>query len=281
VPFVGTAFTGILISMASGGVLHLRYTGPAAYFVCLGMDGNTSIQGPNGITLMLPGQVEVRPACSSLIFRSSLGARGIAYLVPQEKLRLKAAFPGARRPTPSGQPFAIRLDAKDGSLAAKLLRDCLAGVAAQIAGGQTRLRTERAGALIAVLLREALAEKQRGWEKLENNPIPWYVAAVEQQLQNRLPDPLSVTDLARAVGVSPRTLHDGFRKHRRASPMRMLREQRMQMVRKELTEPDDTTNVTDTALKWGFNHLGRFSAYYLAQFGEKPSETLRVSRARG
>jgi len=52
----------------------------------------------------------------------------------------------------------------------------------------------------------------------------------------------------------------------------------MTAAREELTRPGPTTTVTDVALKWGFNHLGRFSGFYTRQFGEAPSETLRVAR---
>jgi AraC-like DNA-binding protein len=52
----------------------------------------------------------------------------------------------------------------------------------------------------------------------------------------------------------------------------------MTAAREELASPGATTTVTDVALKWGFNHLGRFSGFYVRQFGEAPSETLRVAR---
>jgi AraC-like DNA-binding protein len=34
-------------------------------------------------------------------------------------------------------------------------------------------------------------------------------------------------------------------------------------------------SVTDIALRWGFNHLGRFSQLYRERYGEKPLATLR------
>ncbi|MFP5477787.1 MAG: helix-turn-helix domain-containing protein, partial [Gammaproteobacteria bacterium] len=36
-----------------------------------------------------------------------------------------------------------------------------------------------------------------------------------------------------------------------------------------------STHVAGVALRWGFGHLGRFSADYRARFGEYPSETVR------
>jgi transcriptional regulator GlxA family with amidase domain len=61
--------------------------------------------------------------------------------------------------------------------------------------------------------------------------------------------------------------------------MHYCRELRVAAVRQELLHPNAQTSVTDTALKWGFNHLGRFSSYYAQRFGQLPSETLSVARA--
>lgn len=277
-PVVSKGFASVLADMAAGAVLHLQHLPSPGYVLYLGMEGTTRVQGASGVTLVLPGQMELRPAAAPLTIHSSLGARGIAVLIPQQKLRIKRLVPGARRSNPSPQAHPINLKPEDGLLSAKLLRDWLAGVAAQVAGGQGSGHIERAGELIAAMLKAAVSEKLMVEERVVSSSIPWYVAAAERQLLDKLSEPVSVVDLARTTGVSPRTLHDGFRKHRGASPMKMLRVQRMQMARKELTEPQGNTSVTDTALKWGFNHLGRFSAYYLAQFGEKPSETLRLSR---
>ena len=40
--------------------------------------------------------------------------------------------------------------------------------------------------------------------------------------------------------------------------------------------------MTQIAMTWGFNHLGRFATDYRDRFGETPSETYRRGRnARG
>jgi len=57
--------------------------------------------------------------------------------------------------------------------------------------------------------------------------------------------------------------------------MRHLMEVRMARVRDELSEgrlPGET--VRDVALRWGFSHLGHFSARYRQRYGELPSQTL-------
>jgi len=275
-PLVQSELVYFLADLAAGGVFQVRHLNPSAHLLYLGLEGNASVQG----SLILPGHIQVRSTGTPLAIRSRLGARGIAVLIEKEKIRIGRSVARGRHCGSSLDVIPISLAPGNGSLPTRLLRDCLADIAFQLAGGQDPRQLERAGVLMRILLKEAVAEEVSSGGTMKGGSIPWYVAAAEQELLRRASDPLSVTDLARTTGVSPRTLHDGFRKHRGVSPMKMLRMKRMQMVRKELTKPDDSTNVTDAALKWGFNHLGRFSAYYVAQFGERPSETLRLSRTR-
>jgi transcriptional regulator GlxA family with amidase domain len=92
-------------------------------------------------------------------------------------------------------------------------------------------------------------------------------------------DPISVGDLARAVGVSVRTLCRGFQHLRGYGPTEAVRRARLLRVRHDLLTAGDRDRVTDVAMRWGFCHLGRFSGVYAAHFGELPSETRRRSMA--
>jgi AraC-like DNA-binding protein len=83
-------------------------------------------------------------------------------------------------------------------------------------------------------------------------------------------------DLAREIGVSVRTLHDTMQRYRGMSLHRYLRLRRLWLVRKQLLA--GTHSVKASALAFGFWHLGDFSKYYRAQFGELPSETAARSR---
>ncbi|MFN8223998.1 MAG: AraC family transcriptional regulator [Gaiellales bacterium] len=85
--------------------------------------------------------------------------------------------------------------------------------------------------------------------------------------------PIGVAELAAAAGVSIRSLQLGFRKTTGAGPASFLRALRLDRVRRELVEGELT--VTEAATRWGFSHLGRFSAEYRDRFGELPSATLR------
>lgn len=107
-------------------------------------------------------------------------------------------------------------------------------------------------------------------------PLPYYVKRVEEYIAAHADEAIVLDDLVRVSGVSGATLSSAFRRHRRMTPMAFVREVRLTRCRAALQAgTPDETQVTDIALKWGFTHLGRFSQYYFARFGELPSDTLR------
>lgn len=86
----------------------------------------------------------------------------------------------------------------------------------------------------------------------------------------------TMTELARAAGVSIRSLQVGFQQYMGMSPTEYLRDLRLQHVRADLLDPANrTSSVADIAYRWGFNHLGRFAQMYRKRFGELPSATHR------
>ncbi|GJH22501.1 AraC family transcriptional regulator [Caballeronia novacaledonica] len=93
-------------------------------------------------------------------------------------------------------------------------------------------------------------------------------------IDSRLCAPISLEDLARAAGVSVRTLNMLCHRHHGLPPMELLRNLRLDAVRARLLT-DASASITETALAFGFGHLGRFSAYYAARFHELPRDTQR------
>jgi len=103
-----------------------------------------------------------------------------------------------------------------------------------------------------------------------------FLERVEEYIAEHCAEPLTLADLAAVAGVSGRTLLAGFRRHHGISPMRLLKTSRLDRARSELlTANPDNVSVTAVALKWGFQHLGRFSVEYKRRFGESPSTTLQ------
>ncbi|HSV36697.1 helix-turn-helix domain-containing protein [Ramlibacter sp. WS9] len=91
--------------------------------------------------------------------------------------------------------------------------------------------------------------------------------------------PMSGLQLCKQVGASPRKLEYCFRDVLGTSPAKYLRTVRLNGVRRDLKRnTNDGVGVYDLAARWGFWHLGEFSADYNRQFGELPSQTLRRAR---
>jgi len=94
-----------------------------------------------------------------------------------------------------------------------------------------------------------------------------------------LAQPIALADLASISRVAGRTLLKHFRDVHGVSPMRYLRNLRMQRVREELAA-GSLHPVGTVALCWGFAHAGRFSVEYRSRVGESPSATLKRGRSR-
>ncbi|MGJ4846272.1 AraC family transcriptional regulator [Leifsonia sp. Le1] len=102
------------------------------------------------------------------------------------------------------------------------------------------------------------------------------VSRAVELLRSSPAHPWTVSELASAVSLSVRSMHEGFRRSLDTTPMAYLRRLRLEKVREELmAAPPGTVSVTEVATRWGFVHLGRFAAAYAAAFGERPSDSLR------
>lgn len=93
-----------------------------------------------------------------------------------------------------------------------------------------------------------------------------------EYIDARLSAPVALEDLARAAAVSVRTLNELCRRHHGVTPMELLRNRRLDAVRARL-RMQPQASITDTALAFGFGHLGRFSQYYHDRFRELPRQT--------
>lgn len=82
--------------------------------------------------------------------------------------------------------------------------------------------------------------------------------------------------VARESGMSLRNLYYLMKKYTGMTPSSYRRSRRLIKVRESIVcNTSNDLRVCNHALKWGFNHLGRFSSYYQEHFGEYPSDTAR------
>lgn len=102
------------------------------------------------------------------------------------------------------------------------------------------------------------------------------VRAAEDHALSRIDEPVQITDLCRAAGVSERALQYAFKEVMGLSPRDYLVRVRLHRVRRALLAASPrTSTVSVEALKCGFWHFGEFSRAYKDCFGELPSQTLR------
>lgn len=87
----------------------------------------------------------------------------------------------------------------------------------------------------------------------------------------------SLAVLAKAAGVSPRSLQRHFAAVLGRSPQAVLQHLRLAAARQTLCS-GKVSVVLDAALQHGFEHPGRFAIAYARAFGEAPSATLRAAR---
>lgn len=126
----------------------------------------------------------------------------------------------------------------------------------------------------SVLLSTHAHNHQQAQPQRRSAVLPRHIRRAQAFVQAYAHEPLSAEQLAQEAGVSVRSLYAGFKEFLGVSPMRYLRDVRMERVRHELGSAD-SASVAGVALRWGFAHMGRFSQEYKKRYGETPSETLR------
>ena len=100
-----------------------------------------------------------------------------------------------------------------------------------------------------------------------------------EHMHAHLHEPMTLTDLCRAVGASRRSLTQAFGENLGVSPMAYLKLLRLNRARCQLRRCPRDARVADVANAIGFWHLGQFATDYRRLFGELPSATLSDSSA--
>lgn len=90
--------------------------------------------------------------------------------------------------------------------------------------------------------------------------------------------PITVTDIAGAAGVSARALQHAFKRHHDTTPLGYLTRARLRRAHHDLQAGDPTRGdtVTTIAKRWGFTNAGRFATAYHAVYGHRPRHTLHT-----
>jgi transcriptional regulator GlxA family with amidase domain len=101
------------------------------------------------------------------------------------------------------------------------------------------------------------------------------VILAQEFMRANLQKPISLGDIASAIGVSGRSLQRSFAKHCDCSPLQFLKQARLDALHQDLSQGMPLLGITDLMIKYQFGHLGRCSHSYQKRFGELPSTTVR------
>ena len=129
--------------------------------------------------------------------------------------------------------------------------------------------------LLFALLNSGVYPQPNSYSNRMTEIAPKQVKMVEDYIHANAAEAITVEQLVEASGVSARTLFENFKKFRGVTPMRYVKDVRMQCVREQLLNPKVGDSVTSIAMRWGFSQLGRFAVNYKQEYGESPSETLK------
>jgi transcriptional regulator GlxA family with amidase domain len=104
---------------------------------------------------------------------------------------------------------------------------------------------------------------------------PQAIRRAQGYMLENLGERLPVGMVASHCGLSVRRLQALFQDECGQSPLQWLRMQRLQAVRRALSQDGNTDKISEIAARCGFTHLGEFSQAYRQAFGETPQQTRR------
>jgi AraC-like DNA-binding protein len=228
-----------------------------------------------------PDRYDSTPRCAAVLnphlptrMTWAEGTRQVLVQIDRAALQARAEALGLPAPAPATFRGGIELGAGPGAALARLVL----WLVAEADAGRPPLGAGAGGGLLAQALEEAviagLLDAAAPLPEARAAP-PRHIRAAEAFIAANLDRPLSVAAIAAAAGTGVRALQAGFRAHRGTTPLGRWRELRLEAARAELAAGGSGTSVTDVALRWGFDHLGRFAGAYRARFGESPRDTLR------
>lgn len=247
---------------------------PQCYMVKLILRGGLTMHRPGRSFDARAGQAVVTGPDQYLRLRFHPGTDLLVFKVPDglmdERAGLLHGLDGPRAPG-----FLDNAVAMDGPLASFrralfLLREEFDADASLV--GSDLGRSDYEEFLLAALLR-AWPGETAGARGV--GPQPRAVRRVIELIDASEGEPVEMGDFVAVSGLGASALYDAFRHHVGCTPMQFLRRRRLTAARRALADPADQRSVTEVALAYGFNHLGRFSAIYRDRFGETPAQTRR------
>jgi AraC-like DNA-binding protein len=142
-----------------------------------------------------------------------------------------------------------------------------------------QVRAQYARTLIELLVHAGPHSYSQVLQDATPRATPRHVRRACEYIHAHLSGLLSVVEIAHAIGVTPRTLQNGFRQALGLTPAEYIRRARLQALHAALLRADPSASVTELMTAHGIANFGRYARYYRQQYGVPPSTTLRDGRA--
>jgi AraC-like DNA-binding protein len=252
------------------------------YWIVPPLHGDLEIVVGKRATVCGPGRAFVSsPGRAGLIRSEKESSRLSVRLVGDALTRQLSAL----LDEPLGAPLELTKELNLTEGYGRSIAGCLRQAIADIELGSSILRNAiAANAFVQFIMTALLLSHPHNYsaalQRLDKLVAPRDVKRAIDYIEGHLESVTSLGDIVAAAGVPGRTLFRHFIDYRGVSPMRYLRMARLQKAREELLHAEPEQDISEIAMRWGFEHLGRFAAEYRKRFGERPSETLKRHRAR-
>ena len=247
-----------------------------AYLVHAAMAGNTRMQAGDRVILMHSDNTPISSVGMQPRFHMTASCRHLTLRIP--KTTLDTYFSGAlQKPIANPVTFSAEV-AGDGF--SRAWRDLLAHIQEQVAFVPRLMASERMQShYLSVLLEMLLQTVPHSYSQdlakdTGTAASPWHVRRACALIESRMSESLSVGWVARKVGVSVRSLQNGFRHSLGMTPLQFIRDRRLERLHASLEASDSAASVTQLMLECGIVNFGRFAQYYRRRFGCRPSVTL-------
>ncbi len=247
--------------------------GGESYFVNLGLAGEISatcgdrraVLGPTRAGVVNPGDIQA-------LYPGRPGTRFLGLRIDAGLVRKELAALIGRPASDVRFDFPLDLSQPRG----KTVQLLIGSLIEQLSSGDPLLQREelRRSHMRCIATALLLAHPHTHTNALRDAPVTPYPRALRAAVafvEANLAEPISLGRIAEAAGCSARTISDAFRAKLGTSPMRYVRDLRLDRIRHDLLSTGDQAG--DTAYRWGITHLGRFARDYRSRFGEPPSAT--------
>lgn len=230
----------------------------AYYGLLLIYQGHEEVEVGSQSALLGPGNILLWDSTMPIRFKLHSPVHKITVLVPQSRMR--DALPQTRRLVGKAIDWRRGL----GAVAASHIA-ALGSQACHIDQRQTRPAAETALEMIATSLGSQQAEAGEA-ARVE------LLARIKRYIANNLDDPeLGPPTLAKKFGISLRYLHLLFGREG-ITVSRWILGRRLARCRRELVVAGPHKNITEVALRWGFNDPAHFSRAFKNRYGLSPRD---------